>query len=104
MNPVKWWFSLPSGIREPVQSFVVSTGMGLWTATTTAVGVGWIYGHCNTFPDTLTYLGTTWWFIVLAAVFGIGPFYRAKQGAVAAANTVQLAGGASAVITPSKGP
>ena len=92
---MNWWWALPAALR----SYVISTCLGLWSTTTTAVGIGYIYGHCGTFGDTMAYLGNTWWFIVLAALFGIGPFYRAKQGATAAANTVQLAGGATAVIT-----
>lgn len=102
MNPVAWWQALPPAVREPFRSFVVSTALGLQSTTVTAVGIGYIYGHCGTFADTVAYLETTWWFIILAAIFGIGPFYRAKQGATASANTVTLPGGATAVLT--KGP
>jgi len=49
-------------------------------------------------------LALPWWGIFIGTFFGVGPYYRAKQGAIAATNTVTLADGTKAVITPPKGP
>ena len=99
MAPLTWG-SVPASVR----SYVISTLFGFQTALTTCIIVGYSLGYCKTFSDTLTYLSSTWWSIVLAGLFGVGPFYRAKQGSTAAANTISLVGGGTAVITPPSPP
>ena len=104
MNPIAWWNALPATTREPIQSFVVSSALAIQSTTVAAFAVGYGLGLCGSPEATLHFFGTAWWGIFIGTFFGVGPYYRAKQGAIAATNTVTLADGTKAVITPPKGP
>jgi hypothetical protein len=97
MTVLGWW---TSNIPASVRSFVISSALGLQSTTVAAIAVGYALGLCGTFGATMHFLATAWWGICLGTFFGVGPYYRARQGAVAAANTVQLPDGATAVVTP----
>lgn len=99
------WSRLPSTIREPIKSYVVSNLLALQSTTQTAFSIGYGLGLCGT-PDAAWHYITTpaVWFGILIGVFGgVGPYHRLRQGYVAAENTVPIAGGGTAVITPPKG-
>lgn len=75
------------------RSFLVSQGLQLWATTVAAVGIGYSLGPANggfnDFASFEGYMSHAWFGIVLAAVFGLGPFYRAKQGSDAATGIVR---------------
>lgn len=104
MTIFRWWNGLTPAVREPIKSYVVSTALALQSTFQTAFGIGYGLGLCST-PDTAWHYVTspTVLFSVFAGVFfGVGPYHRARQGYVAAENTVPIAGGGTAVITPPK--
>jgi len=76
-----------------LQSFLVAQALGLWSMTVAAVTIGYTLGPTNggfnDGPSFLVYMGHAWFGILLGAVFGIGPFYRAKQGGDAATTVVK---------------
>src|ERR1700734_3403579 len=99
------WENLPSSVGEPIKSYVGSTALALQATVQTAFGIGYGLGLCTT-PDAAWHYFTApaVWFGILAGVFGgVGPYHRARQGLVAAENTVPIAGGGTAVISPPKG-
>lgn len=105
MTIYRWWNGLSPAVREPIKSYVVSTLLALQSTTQTAFSVGYGLGLCGT-PDAAWHYITSPAVIggILFGVFGgVGPYHRARQGYVAAENTVPIAGGGTAVITPAKG-
>lgn len=74
------WHSVPA----PARSYVLSNLFAIQTAIVTAVSIGYADPRihcCTTFVATVEYLRDSWWAIVLAIVFGIGPLYRAAKAA-----------------------
>jgi hypothetical protein len=86
---------------EPLKSALFSAALALQTALLTLVGAAAAEGHVSSPADLWAYLVGHWWAALLGIVLPAA--YRARQKSIAVANTIQLAGGASAVITPSKG-
>lgn len=73
---------------QAIKSYAVSALLSLWSVVFIAVQIGYTLHLCDSFTSTLHYLGSVWWNIALAVLFGIGPFYRAGQGAKAAKTIV----------------
>ncbi len=81
---MKWWLSLPATFREPLKSFVVSSAFGMQSVFVAIIASGFVDGQCSTPQAALQYLGSHWWAGAVGVFFGVGPYYRARQGAVAA--------------------
>jgi hypothetical protein len=96
----RWWISLPTTWREPLRSYLVSSLLGLWPTIRTALSIGVSLGIVTSFSTALHFLAVNAFLLVLGVFFDLGPYYRARQGRTAAANTVELAGGAKAVLIP----
>ena len=95
---IGWWNTLPAGIREPLRSFCVSTLLGMWPTIRASLQIGISLGVVTNFTTALHFLAANAFMLFLGTFFDLGPYWRARQGATAAANTVDLAGGAKAVI------
>ena len=97
-----WWQNLPASIREPVKSAAVSAFFALQTAFLVLVGAAAQAGQIGSPQELVHYFVTHWWGVAVGLVLPAA--YRARQGRVVAASTVQLPSGATAVITQPKGP
>lgn len=95
------WSTLPSSVKEPLKSAAVATALSIQTAFLVLVGAAAQAGQVGSPGDLAAYVASHWWGVAIG--FILPAAYRARQGATAAANTVQLAGGVSAVITQPKG-
>jgi hypothetical protein len=95
------WTSLPPAIREPIRSGFVAISIALQTAFFVLVGAAAQAGQIGTPTELLHYGCTHWWGVAVGLVLPAA--YRARQGRVAADNTVPLPNGGSAVLIPPKG-
>lgn len=96
-----WWQSLPSQIREPVKSAVIATTLSAQTAFWVLLGAAVQAGSANDPQTLLTYFWNHAWGVAIGVVLPAA--YRARQGRIAAENTVALPNGSSAVLIPPKG-
>lgn len=96
-----YWQSLPSAIREPIKSGIVATSFALQTGCFVLLGAAVQAGQADTPADTLAYFAGHWWGVAIGILLPAA--YRARQGRVAAENTVNLPNGGSAVLIPPKG-
>lgn len=81
------YLSIPATTREPVKSYIISAAYTTWAAVVTLVSYGVLAPEincCKTFMGTVTFVGHSWWTIVLGIIFGVGPLARARQGLVKA--------------------
>lgn len=92
------WQSIPTSIREPIKSAIVAASLALQTAFLVLVGAAAQAGALGSPAELIHYIGSHWWGVAIG--FVLPAAYRARQGSVAAASTVQLPSGAIAVITP----
>jgi hypothetical protein len=101
VNLIAVWQGLPASVREPIRSGLVSFAFSVQTAGLVLIGAAAQAGDVGSPGDLLHYVHDHWWGVTIALILPTA--YRARQGAIRASNTVQLAGGASAVVTPPKG-
>lgn len=99
---IAWWLALPTAIRNPIQSGLVATAFSVQTAFLVLVGAAAQAGAVASPGDLLAYVGSHWWGVAIG--FVLPAAYRARQGSIAAANTVPISGGGTAVISVPKGP
>jgi len=78
--------------------------LGLWPTIRASLQVGVSLGIVTNFTTALHFLAANAFMLWLGTFFDLGPFYRARQGSTAVANTVDLAGGAKAVLISSPAP
>ena len=96
-----WWQSLPSQVRSPIKSALVAIGISLQTAFLVLTGAAAQAGQIGDPLTLLHYFSAHWWGVAVGLVLPAA--YRARQGRVAAENTVNLPNGGSAVLIPPKG-
>jgi hypothetical protein len=95
------WQLLPSQVRSPIKSGLVATFFALQTAFLVLVGAAAQAGQIGDPLTLLHYFSAHWWGVAVGLVLPAA--YRARQGRVAAENTVNLPNGGSAVLIPPKG-
>lgn len=98
---IAYWAGLPAEIREPIRSAIVAMALALQTALLVLVGAAAQAGSIASPGDLWAYIGSHWWGVAIG--FVLPAAYRARQGRVAAINTVPIAGGGTAILTPPKG-
>ena len=96
-----WWQSIPLAIREPIKSAAVSTGLTLQTAFWILIGGAIQNGFAGSPGAVAHYFLASWWGVAIGILGSAA--YRARQGHIAAENTVPLPNGASAILIPPKG-
>ena len=95
------WNDLPPAIREPIKSAVVAIAISVQTCFFALLGAAVQAGAAGSPQDLLCYIWTHAWGVAIGIILPAA--YRARQGRVAAENTVYLPNGVSAVLTPPKG-
>ena len=96
-----WWAGLPASVREPIKSAIISASLALQTAFLVLTGAAAQAGQIGDPGTLLHYYSAHWWGVAVGLVLPAA--YRARQGRVAAENTVSLPNGVSAVLIPPKG-
>jgi hypothetical protein len=96
----KFWMGIPTPIREPFTSAVVSGAFGLQTVVLTLFGAAIADGAARTPGATLAYFLGHWWGALLGII--VPAAYRARQAADRVSNTVLTPEGAT--VTVLKGP
>lgn len=80
-------------VGAAIRSFLISQLLGIWSMTVAAVGIGWSLGPnnggFNDWPTFVQFLSHAWFGIMLGVFFGIGPYFRAKQGSDAATKALK---------------
>lgn len=76
--------TIPESIVEPVKSYLVSTLLGLWPTVRAALSVGVSLGIVTSFETAVHFLAINAFMLGLGAFFDLGPFYRMRQGSIAA--------------------
>jgi hypothetical protein len=95
------WESIPTAIREPIKSGFIASFFALQTAFLVLVGAAAQAGQIGTPVELTHYFCTHWWGVAIGLLLPAA--YRARQGKVAADNTVPLPNGGSAILIPPKG-
>lgn len=95
------WQRLPPETKEPIKSAIVSTGLALQTAAFALLGAAVQAGEASDPGALARYFIAHWWGVAIGLILPAA--YRARQGKIAAENTVNLPNGASAVLIPPKG-
>ena len=76
-----------------IQAFLISQAYQAWAVVVAVVTVGYSLGPAqggfNDWPSFVTFASHAWFGVVIALVFGIGPYARAKQGGDAATTVVK---------------
>lgn len=95
------WQRLPPSVREPIKSAIVAIAISVQTCFFALLGAAVQAGAAGSPQDLLCYIWTHAWGVAIGIILPAA--YRARQGRVAAQNTVNLPNGVSAVLIPPKG-
>ena len=75
------------------RAYLISQGFQAWAVIVAVATVGYSLGPANggynDWPTFVTFASHAWFGVVIALVFGIGPYARAKQGGDAATTVIQ---------------
>ena len=82
MNPVAWYCAIPPATRGAIYSGFKSAIFTCWSVFIAVLLVGLGQGHCQTFPDTVRWIGTNWWTLFITLFVQPSTYLRAKQGFV----------------------
>jgi hypothetical protein len=108
MNVVALWQGLPAAWQEGIRRASVSAGLSLQTGFLVLVGAAAQANQVGSPGALFHYILGNWWSVAIALILPLA--FRARQGVVAAANTVTLGpspgfpSGGKAVVTETKGP
>ncbi len=83
MNPVAWYCAIPPATRGAIYSGLKSGVFTAWSVFVTVLCIGLGQGHCQTFPDTVSWIASNWWTLFITLFVQPSTYLRASQGSAA---------------------
>jgi hypothetical protein len=73
-----------NAVWEPIKSALVSFFFSTWSVLVVVLGFAMAANQTDTFQHTLQFYQSHWWPLLLGLIVNPAPFYRARQGLIAA--------------------